>query len=195
MVWRIADPQREAAGDRPEVLIITLLSLVSLTLPYLARIGAMGPKWTVHSTRKARWLLNAPYLILVVAYVVIDVINYGDGGRLGTAAMLGLTGALLAAQPRECELGPAHEDNAGNTWLGVTSGVGGLIAAGYIASLVVFILQINKGFAPTTMSKVAPIVSLLLVAIFSLWPVFAASFGKNPGWRRALIGLGAGLAV
>src|SRR5690625_1661201 len=195
MVWRIADQQREAAGDRPEVLIITLLSLVSLTLPYLARIGAMGPKWTVHSTRKARWVLNAPYIVLVIAYLVIDVVKYGEGHGLGTAAMFGLTGAILAAQPRSCELGPVGEDRAGNTWLNVTSGIGGLIAVGYLASLVVFILQINKNMAPTIMSKVAPIVVLLLVAGFSIWPVFAASLGKTPGWRRALIGLGISLVA
>src|SRR5690625_3930556 len=195
MVWRIADQQREAAGDRPEVLIITLLSLVSLTLPYLARIGAMGPKWTVHSTRKSRWILNAPYLILVIAYIVLDVINYGDYSGLGTAAMFGLAGAMLAAQPRACELGPEHEDKAGASWLNVTSGIGGLIAVTYIASLVVFILQINNGAAPTMLSKIAPIVGLLLVAGFSVWPVFAASLGKTPGWRRALIGLGISLAV
>lgn len=195
MVWRIADQQREAAGDRPEVLIITLLSLVSLTLPYLARIGAMGPKWTVHSTRKSRWILNAPYLILVIAYIVLDVIHYGDYSGLGTAAMFGLAGAILAAQPRACELGPEHEDKAGASWLNVTSGIGGLIAVTYIASLVVFILQINNGAAPTMLSKIAPIVGLLLVAGFSVWPVFAASLGKTPGWRRALIGLGISLAV
>jgi len=195
MVWRVVGERTESAGDRPEVLIITLLSLVSLTLPYLARIGAMGPKWTVHSTRKARWVLNAPYIVLVIAYLVIDVVKYGEGHGLGTAAMFGLTGAILAAQPRSCELGPVGEDRAGNTWLNVTSGIGGLIAVGYLASLVVFILQINKNMAPTIMSKVAPIVVLLLVAGFSIWPVFAASLGKTPGWRRALIGLGISLVA
>src|SRR5690625_220653 len=195
MVGRSAVQQREAAWDRPEVLIITLLSLVSLTLPYLARIGAMGPKWTVHSTREARWILNAPYVVLVVAYVILDVIHYGDHSGLGTAAMFGLAGAMLAAQPRACELGPEHEDKSGATWLNVTAGVGGLIAVTYIASLVVFILQINKGAASTLLSKIVPIVSLLLVAAFSVWPVFAASLGKTPGWRRALIGLGISLAA
>src|SRR5690625_758483 len=195
MVWRIADQQREAAGDRPEVLIITLLSLVSLTLPYLARIGAMGPKWTVHSTRKSRWILNVPYLILVIAYIVLDVIHYGDYSGLGTAAMFGLAGAMLAAQPRACEIGPEHEDKAGASWLNVTRGIGGLIAVTYIASLVVFILHINNCAAPTMLSKISPIVGLLLVAGFSVWPVFAASLGKTPGWRRVLIGLGISLAV
>lgn len=195
MVWKLSGSTSVAAGDRPEVLIITLLSLVSLTLPYLARIGAMGHKWTVHSTRKARWVLNLPYVILVVVYLVLDVIHYGDGAGLGTAAMFGLAGALLAAQPRECELGPVQQDKAGSTWLNVTTGVGGLIAVGYIASLVVFILQLNKTSGTPVMAKVAPIVGLLLVAIFSLWPVFAASFGKTPGWRRALIGIGISLAV
>src|SRR5690625_407249 len=195
MVWRIADQQREAAGDRPEVLIITLLSLVSLTLPYLARVGAMGPKWTVHSTRKARWVLNIPYLILALAYVGPDIVDEGDRHGLGTAAMFGLTGALLAAQPRECELGPVQEDNSGANWLKVTSGVGAFIAATYIASLVVFILQINKGGSSPVLAKVAPIIAVLLVAGFSIWPIFAASMGKSPGWRRALIGLGVSLLV
>ncbi len=195
MVWRMAEQGPENAGDRPEVLIITLLSLVSLTLPYLARVGAMGPKWTVHSTRKARWVLNIPYLILVLAYVVLDIVHYGDMHGLGTAAMFGLTGALLAAQPRECELGPVQEDNSGANWLKVTSGVGAFIAATYIASLVVFILQINKGGSSPVLAKVAPIIAVLLVAGFSIWPIFAASMGKSPGWRRALIGLGVSLLV
>src|SRR5690625_706618 len=173
MIWKADGASTISANDRPEVLIITLASLVSLTLPYLARIGAMGPKWTVHSTRKSRWILNAPYLILVVAYIVLDVIYYGDYSGLGSAAIFCLAGAMLAAQPRACELGPEHEDKAGASWLNVTSGIGGLIAVTYIASLVVFILQINNGAAPDRLTKTAPIVWLLLVAGFSAWPVFS----------------------
>src|SRR5699024_8640307 len=90
LIWHGDD----SAKERPEVLVITLLSVLSLGLPYLARIGAMGPKWTVHSTRGARMLLNAPYFLLVLAYVVVDVVKYKDALGIGVAAMFGLSGAV-----------------------------------------------------------------------------------------------------
>lgn len=191
LIWHGDD----SAKERPEVLVITLLSVLSLGLPYLARIGAMGPKWTVHSTRGARMLLNAPYFLLVLAYVVVDVVKYKDALGIGVAAMFGLTGAVLAAQPRESEIGPEGQDNAGKQWLGITSALGGFIAVTYIASLVIFIIQVIDAPSVPTLPVVASIVTWLLVVVFSLWIVFATSVGRSPSWRRALIGLGVSLIV
>ena len=49
---------------------LSLLSVVSLALPYLARFGALPASWTVHTTRRARVLFNLPYILAVVAQVV-----------------------------------------------------------------------------------------------------------------------------
>ena len=53
------------ASDKIEVVLQTILSLLTLALPYLARTGVLPATWTVHTTRKVRLLANAPYVLLV----------------------------------------------------------------------------------------------------------------------------------
>ena len=91
-----------------------LLSLVSLSLPYVARLGMLGPNWNVGQIRVLRLVANAPLLSAVVGLVVYDVIrgmfrfsessSIFTGNGVGAGAWFGLAGALLAAQPRAAEI-------------------------------------------------------------------------------------------
>jgi hypothetical protein len=78
---------------------VTLLSLLSVAVTYV------GP-WKSSGAGRLRLLLNVPYQLLVIAFIVFDVfqtIRSGGGvhvpGGVGPGAWLGLAGSLLAAQP------------------------------------------------------------------------------------------------
>jgi succinate dehydrogenase/fumarate reductase cytochrome b subunit len=78
---------------------VTLLSLLSLAVTFV------GP-WKSSGTGRLRLLLNVPYQLLVIAFIVFDVfqtIRSGGSvhvpGGVGPGAWLGVAGSLLAAQP------------------------------------------------------------------------------------------------
>lgn len=104
-------------GSSALVLLLvlpTLLSLASLLLPYVARLGMLGPNWNVGQIRVLRLVANGPLIATVVGLVVYDVIRgmfrFGEsssiftGNGVGAGAWFGLAGALLAAQPRAAEI-------------------------------------------------------------------------------------------
>ncbi|MCZ4567577.1 MAG: RDD family protein [Rhodococcus erythropolis] len=96
------------------LVLPTLLSLVSLSLPYVARLGMLGPNWNVGQIRVLRLVANGPLIATVVGLVVYDVIrgmfrfsessSVFTGNGVGAGAWFGLAGALLAAQPRAAEI-------------------------------------------------------------------------------------------
>ncbi|MDQ1129168.1 hypothetical protein [Microbacterium sp. SORGH_AS_0888] len=97
-------------ATRIEVVLITVLSVLSLAVTYLARFGALGAGMTTGRTAALRAALNAPYALLILVYVVLDAAKVGDLGTgvgLGAGATLGLAGALFAASPRAHEVGAA----------------------------------------------------------------------------------------
>lgn len=97
-------PLVNAAG-RVEVLLITLLSVLSISVGYLAKFGVFGQQVRATTVALVRGLLGLPYLLLVLLYVVFDAVKLGDfGGGLGPAAVVGFSGALLAATPRRSEI-------------------------------------------------------------------------------------------
>ncbi|MDJ0488750.1 hypothetical protein QNA24_20455, partial [Rhodococcus qingshengii] len=104
-------------GSSALVLLLvlpTLLSLASLLLPYVARLGMLGPNWNVGQIRVLRLVANGPLIATVVGLVVYDVIrgmfrfsesaSIFTGNGVGAGAWFGLAGALLAAQPRGAEI-------------------------------------------------------------------------------------------
>lgn len=104
-------------GSSALVLLLvlpTLLSLASLLLPYVARLGMLGPNWNVGQIRVLRLVANGPLIATVVGLVVYDVIrgmfrfsessSIFTGNGVGAGAWFGLAGALLAAQPRAAEI-------------------------------------------------------------------------------------------
>ncbi|MFJ4233635.1 hypothetical protein [Cellulosimicrobium cellulans] len=184
------------ASDKIEVVLLTILSLLTLALPYLARTGVLPATWTVHTTRKVRLLANAPYVLLVGVYLVVDVVGGGDfrdgWGGVGSAAALGLAGALLAAQPRESELGPRDQDRAvTNRWLQALL-VGAAVLA--VAVLLTVVLTITGPLLGGALSVLLVLVSALFVLALAGLPTYG-TWRRSEAARLTLVGLGVILAV
>jgi hypothetical protein len=181
------------ASDKVEVILVSVLSLLSLALPYLARTGVLPTTWTVHTTRRARLLANAPYGLLVGVYLVLDLVNgtAGNGwGGLGTGLALGLAGAVLAAQPRQAELGPVDQDRAvTQTWVKVLTGLGALAVVGAVVAFV-FSLTLGLGVVGIFARLVVAVLAIGLVGL-PVWGVLR----RQESWRLVLVGLGIALAV
>lgn len=103
----------QLTAGRIDVLLITLLSVLSVAISYLARAGVLGAAMPATKVVLIRSLANAPYLIIVLLYIVFDAAQIGGIG-IGTGAAVGLTGALLAALPRKYEVyTPEFSNSAG----------------------------------------------------------------------------------
>ena len=70
LTWRLPSFSPQPASDVAWALPVTLLALAALVLPYLARLGAFPGSWSVHTTRRWRLLLTAPYGLAVLAQVL-----------------------------------------------------------------------------------------------------------------------------
>ncbi len=184
------------ASDKIEVVLLTILSLLTLALPYLARTGVLPTTWTVHTTRKVRLLANAPYVLLVLVYLVVDVVGGGDladgWGGVGSAAALGLAGALLAAQPRESELGPQDQDRAvTDRWLQALLALAALLALTVLLTVIL----------TATGTRLGGALFVLLVIVAAVFVLALAGLPAYGTWRRSeaarltLVGLGVMLAV
>jgi hypothetical protein len=101
---------RNSATDRVEVVLTTVVSILSLSLFYLARAGALPPGWTNRTVVAARAAANVPYVVVVLVYAVLDVVAAFDDGRtpaggLGPSVAIGLAGVALVVAPRAAEIG------------------------------------------------------------------------------------------
>lgn len=183
------------ASDKVEVVLLTILSLLSLALPYLARTGVLPASWTVHTTRQVRLLANAPYVLLVAVYLVVDVVGGGDlsdgWGGVGSAAALGLAGALLAAQPRQSELGPEDLDRAvTDQWLRVLLVLSAVLGVSAVLTVILTIVGATGIGA----------IGVLVVLLNAVFVVALAGLPALGTWRRSeaarltLVGLGVILA-
>ncbi|HCJ48661.1 MAG TPA: hypothetical protein DHW40_04910 [Microbacterium sp.] len=99
-------------GARVEVILPVIFSVMSIATTYLARFGVFGARAGVERVALVRALFNAPYVVVVLVYVVLDAARIGDlgdlsGVGLGAGVAVGLVGALLAATPRALEV--AHD--------------------------------------------------------------------------------------
>ncbi|BDZ43219.1 hypothetical protein GCM10025865_25180 [Paraoerskovia sediminicola] len=178
--------------DRVDVVLVSLVTLLSLSLPYLARGGLMPDGWTVHRTRNARLLANLPYAVLVLVYLLKDLLAGLDGPGLGTAVGLGLAAALLAAQPRRCEIGDDDaEAGPRRAWTGALAGLGAAAVVATLAALtLVLVLGDDLGVALVLRALLATVFLVVLVG----WPVLGAVRGDT-AWSTVLLGLGVIVAV
>lgn len=185
--WDVA----HRASDKVEVVLLTILSLLSLALPYLARTGVLPATWTVHTTRQVRLLANAPYALLVLVYLVVDLVGGGDlsdgWGGVGSAVALGLAGALLAAQPRQSELGPEDLDRAvTGQWLRVHLVLSAVLVVGALLAVVLTVVSASE-------IEAVDVIDLLAIAAFVVALAGLPALGT---WRRSeaarltLVGLG-----
>lgn len=174
-------------ADRVEVVLVTAVSLAALTLPYLARFSALPAAWTVQSTRKWRVWINLPFIAVALIHVMLDLFT---GSGVGTGLGLGIGGALLAATPRDSELGPADLDGrVHDRWRTV------LIAAGGLTALLAFISLVQTYFTdrePKPM-LLAPIGFAAVIGILVL--LVAATWRRDRAARLVLLAVGVVLTV
>lgn len=202
LTWRLPSFAPQPASDVAWALPVTLLALAALVLPYLARLGAFPGSWSVHTTRRWRLLLTAPYGLAVLAQIVLDVIPGDRLEGVGAAVAVGLAGAVLAASPRTSEVGPVEQDASGAN-LGRTLArlLTFLALAGLLGWLVYFIVGWTQlaerdqerlgGVAWLALSLVAV---LALVAIVFI-PLVLGGLGRAVAWQRVLIAVAVAAVV
>ena len=187
MPWNHAD----VATERIEVILITLLSVFSLSITYLARAGVLPATATVRTVWMLRLIANIPYVVLVIVYLIIDAASgagYVSGG-VGYAAAYGLAGAIIAAQPRQAEV-RALEPGApiGERWFHIVIGFGLVSVAAGIASLVLIIVRPGIGYARPI--EVFVIVASVLVNLIGVALVYAGIVRRSESGRLVAAAIG-----
>ncbi|MCC9195348.1 hypothetical protein QNO08_03235 [Arthrobacter sp. zg-Y820] len=201
MVWTYGtggDWVPSKAATRVDVILITLISLLSLGLTYVWRAGVFGPKVGYRKIQDLKLLANLPYALLVLVYVVLHLVTAGryEAGSvatLGPAVAFGLGGALLAAQPRRGEIAPGNVDEPRNRrWIYITLGIAGLAA-------VVALVQIIRywvAFSDTNAAAFAgwgTLTTLMALASPALLVFIAVQVHKRSDrWRTVGVALAIG---
>ncbi|MDJ0337789.1 hypothetical protein [Cryobacterium sp. PH31-O1] len=145
------------ATGRIEVVLITLVSLFSLSLTYLVRAGVFGGGISLAQVWLIRLLVNVPYVLLVLGYMLADVFSTDQTTGLGYAAAFGLAGALLAAQPRSAELvGLVGYHPIARLWRRIVIGYGAVAALTMLGAIIL-------GIVASTSAEVGAIVLLTAV--------------------------------
>lgn len=183
------------------LLVVTLLSLLAAAVPYVG-----NPNPTLAS--RLRLGLNIPYLLLLLALVVYDIvqtIRLGGTvqlpGGVGPGGWLGIAGAMLSAQPTIT--GPIADDDRYRSWflaariIGYASMFGAALSAGFNLSWRVrYALQPSgSGFGK---QNVAVIDTAVIYGVVALVAVLVASRWILKGTeesRLSTIALGASTLV
>ena len=175
------------AAGRIDVLLVTIGSMLSLGLSYLWRSGAFGTGWNYRKMQGLRLLANAPYLAVVVVYLVLELVSPRG---LGAALSFGVAGAVLAATPRQAELGdPVVDAVRDRRWLYALLGVAGLSVLTLLIESVRF-LVVGKDFPLGSLYLVSPI----LLGLFTPTLFVAVALKivqKSQPWRLVSMGIGA----
>lgn len=181
------------------LVVLTLLSLVALI------VTRVGP-WKSSGAPRLRLLLNVPYWLLVIAFVVFDAfetIRFGNTvnvpGGVGPGAWLGIAGSVLIAQP---VLTDAGDELRYRRWLkaaqitGYASMFGAALSSGFhLCWRIRYALQGSEGFGK---QNVAVIVTAVVYGVVALAAVLIASrwlLQNTKASRFAALGLGASTIV
>lgn len=172
------------ATDRIEVILLLVLSLVSLSVHYLARFGVFPNTWPPRMIAMIRAAANLPFVLLVLVYVVLDLLaafDVGSGyGGLGGAAALGLAGALLAAAPRKAQIDEDPCPLQPKVWPLVFLGLSGLVVVLQFVSLIAVIISDNAyGNVKTDLYRIVTILALTAITGWALYGVVR----RDHSWR------------
>lgn len=200
MVWKYATPDSDSfedsiAGLRVDVVLISLLSLLSLSISYMWRAGIFGTSWNYLKTQDARLLANAPYVVMVLVYLVIELVTAGGFGMggLGPALSFGLAGALLAAQPRAAETVADRNTDIGRNkrWLAVVIGIAALVVLLTLVQSIELLVRFSEStfLGSNILSIVMGLASAAVLVVIAL-----GIYRRSNGWRLVGIGLGIGTA-
>ena len=196
MVWRntaedgiFGNSGGSIAATHIDVTLATLVSVVSIGIPYLWRAGVFGTNWTYAKTQTARLLANAPYIILTVVYLVIELIDHKG---IGPAMAFGLAGAVLAAQPRAAEINTG-DDVHDRRWIGIVIGLAAMVAVLTVVQIGVILMQPGSFSSYGGHLITAIILAMASVAILATVAVRVANLDNS--WRLAGVGIGIFAAV
>jgi hypothetical protein len=157
------------------VVLATVLALVVVAAPYAQRAGALSGGWEKLAEPRSRLIGLAPYGLVALLYLVLDVIrSAADIGGVGAGLALGLAGAMLAAAP------------TGTRPLVVVSVVAGL---GAVATPLVGV--IDGATWSTTVSSV--LAALLVVGL--LWLTVKRFLDGEDAAGIVLVAIGAAVAL
>jgi hypothetical protein len=182
MPWDLTD----TVTGKVYVILVTLLSVISLALPYLKRGGVLPESWGTAELRLARLAANAPYVVVVLITLVLGYIGDNGGDGVGVGITFGLAGALLAAQGRQAEQTPS-DGGDGALWRWITLGLGGLFALLTVISLITFLTDDAEvlDWEQVTFLVLAMVFFLALAAL----PLVGVLRG-DAVWRDVLLLLG-----
>lgn len=170
--FRIPDSSKTVFGL---LLAVTSLSLASLAVTFAGRRSQL------------RLGLNVPYLLLVLAFVVFDAIQtirlggtvHVPGG-VGPGGWLGITGALLSAQP--ALTGATTDEGSHSRWLratqflGYASMLGAALSTGFNLSWRVrYALEPAAGASGFGKQNLAVIDTAVVYGVVALAAVLVAS--------------------
>jgi len=176
-----------------EVILLTVLSVLSLAVHYLYRVGALPPGWSSRTVARVRALVNAPYLVLVVVAVVLDLVSVlGRSATItpgvGSAAVVGLAGACLAALPRAGETDAAFAAVQAARFRPLFAGLAGAAVLfqvlGLVAPAVTDVYSYLGGSFVTVL-----VVASIAVAVLTAWGLVALARGDD-AWRPVVVATG-----
>ncbi|WP_407317373.1 hypothetical protein UQW22_12710 [Isoptericola halotolerans] len=78
------------------VVLTTVVAVLAVAAPYARRAGIVPDGWVQVAAPRARLVGLAPYALVVLLHLVLDVLSVGGPG-VGAGLALGLAGAVLAA--------------------------------------------------------------------------------------------------
>jgi hypothetical protein len=183
---------RSASASHIDVLLVTLVSLVSLGLPYFARAGVFPEGWTLARTRLVRLLAAVPYAIVVIVYLTLTATR--TYGSVGAGLVIGLAGAMLAAQPRVSELGAPQPDR------GVVLLWQRIALVFVVAIPALEVISLAVGFANGNLSggrgwTIALVLSLTIPSLLIAGFPGLGLVRRRGDWALALTAWGAGIVL
>ncbi|MGV0740969.1 DUF7937 domain-containing protein [Mycolicibacterium sp. XJ870] len=114
--------------------VVTLLAVAAALAPHLGPFRLTAPNPDVRRTGRIRLVLSVPYLVVVIGFVsyhLAQTVGHGGTGAVppgvGPAMLLGVAGAVLAAQPPITSI--TIEDNKFRRWYAVARVIGFLSIA------------------------------------------------------------------
>ncbi|WAP51411.1 hypothetical protein OL239_16545 [Arthrobacter sp. ATA002] len=208
MVWIVDDAgafsygsyDESRAGTRVDVILITLVSLLSLSISYIWRAGVFGPSVGYRKIQDLKLLANIPYFLLVLVYIALHLITSrtfepSTFGTLGPALAFGLAGAVLAAQPRRGEIAPGTGDESRNRrWIFVSLGIAALATVVALVQIIRYWVAIGDAGIPDTTGW-GILATFTALASAAVLVFLALQINKrSDSWRSTGVGLAYGTA-
>lgn len=173
------------AASRIDVILVSLVSLLSLSVTYLWRAGVFGPTWNYAKTQDLRLLANIPYFVMVLVYLIVELVGHQG---LGPAVAFGLAGAMLAGQPRRAELAD-NDVPRDRRWLGVVVGLAAVVALLTVIQIIEMFVRFPIQDLSSTLISIVMGTATPVLLLVAAWQVVRSA----GAWR--LTGTGMGIAA